>query len=641
MKFSVLGLCLLLASTMLLAQSNPIPFVNQPLVPSAVAPGGPSFTLAVNGTGFVSGATVNWNGTALSTTFVNSSQLTATVPAANVVNACTASITVSNPTPGGGTSTAQFLSVSNPTTLQFTKFQDNAVASAPPVVADFNGDGKLDFAESGETTGNGQYPLMVYLGNGDGTFSSSTYSQISLQSFAVGEFNGDRRLDLAGTVCDSTPTCYLKIFLGNGDGTFSAGTSVQTPFQVPGTPVIGDFNGDGKLDVALIAANSGLYVYLGNGDGTLQSPVISDPTTPYQSLVAVGDFNGDGKLDLIGFYFNFSDCELAFFAGNGDGTFQTPSTHYVLGPYTYGVAAADLNGDGKLDLVVTQSTLANGYTVMLGNGDGTFTSQAPGYAYPGLQSVNPTIADINADGKLDLILPCCQGGQTPTDQVFLGNGDGTFQTPVLLPFGTGDVVIGDFDNDGQPDLVTEGEYFFQGPGGGFSMSSGSSSATVSPGQTATYNLTIASTGGFSQKVSLSCSGAPSLSTCSVSPTSVALSGSSSTVTVSVTTTASSGSLLRITGAPPNRTFRFVTLIGMLVMLSLTSWIGLSSARRRFIPYGFAVLVLIAGAMTGCGGSSSTHSGGTPAGSYNLTVTGTSSSGSTTLTHTTKLTLLVQ
>ena len=99
MKISAFVFCLLLANPLVLAQTNPVPFVNQPLVPSAVAPGGPSFTLTLNGTGFVSGSTVNWNGVALATTVVSSSQLTATVPTGNIANAGTVSITVT--TPGG------------------------------------------------------------------------------------------------------------------------------------------------------------------------------------------------------------------------------------------------------------------------------------------------------------------------------------------------------------------------------------------------------------------------------------------------------------------------------------------------------------------------------------------------------------
>jgi hypothetical protein len=101
-----------LASAMALAQSNPVPWVNQPLVPTVVLPGGPSFTLTVNGTGFVSGSAVQWDGTALPTTFVNVSQLTATVPASDIATARTASITVFNPSPGGGTSFVAFLEVS-------------------------------------------------------------------------------------------------------------------------------------------------------------------------------------------------------------------------------------------------------------------------------------------------------------------------------------------------------------------------------------------------------------------------------------------------------------------------------------------------------------------------------------------------
>jgi hypothetical protein len=112
-------LFVLFAIATVLAQ-NPIPLVNQPLVPTVIAPGGASFKLTVNGTGFVSGSAINWNGKPLTTTFVNSSQLTAIVPAANIATASTASIAVSSPSPGGGTSNVLFFAVSEPTTLQFS-----------------------------------------------------------------------------------------------------------------------------------------------------------------------------------------------------------------------------------------------------------------------------------------------------------------------------------------------------------------------------------------------------------------------------------------------------------------------------------------------------------------------------------------
>ena len=96
--------CFVLFSQVVLAQTNPVPLVNQPLVPTSAAPGGPTFSMTVNGTGFVSASVVNWDGAPLTTTFVTSLQLTATVPTSNIANAVTASIAVVNPAPGGGTS---------------------------------------------------------------------------------------------------------------------------------------------------------------------------------------------------------------------------------------------------------------------------------------------------------------------------------------------------------------------------------------------------------------------------------------------------------------------------------------------------------------------------------------------------------
>jgi hypothetical protein len=106
-----LWLSTLLAGTVTLAQTNPVPLVNQPTVPTAVAPGGPSFTLTVHGTGFVSGSVINWNATALATTFISSSELSATVPASDIAKPSTATITVTSPGPGGGMSNPLFFSV--------------------------------------------------------------------------------------------------------------------------------------------------------------------------------------------------------------------------------------------------------------------------------------------------------------------------------------------------------------------------------------------------------------------------------------------------------------------------------------------------------------------------------------------------
>src|SRR5215831_3489687 len=126
-----------------IAQTNPAPFL-YPLVPSAMAPGGPEFTVKVNGTGFVPDAVVNWNGNALSTTFLSSSQVTARVPAADIATPKTVIITVTNPAPGGGTSNPEYFQVTFPTSG--VTFQDLLIApghfASKVVVGDFNGDGK-------------------------------------------------------------------------------------------------------------------------------------------------------------------------------------------------------------------------------------------------------------------------------------------------------------------------------------------------------------------------------------------------------------------------------------------------------------------------------------------------------------------
>ena len=173
-----------------------------------------------------------------------------------------------------------------------------------------------------------------------------------------------------------------------------------------------------------------------------------------------------------------------------------------------------------------------------------------------------------------------------------------------------------------------------------------SSATVSPGQSASYKVSVAPDGGFDQTVTLSCSGAPAQSTCSVSPSLVKLSGSTATATVTVTTAGSSAGLTQPINGPGGNLFRSGSaLSGTLVLAMLVSLAGWRRERPQRLLYGLALLCLLSIGITmsacGGGGSSSGGGGGTQAGTYNLTVTGTFNSGSTNLTHKTNLTLVVQ
>jgi hypothetical protein len=437
---------LLFASILATAQSNPVPLINLPLEPTSVAPGGPAFTLTVNGTGFVSGSVVNWNSTALATTFVSASQLTANVPASLIVTASTASITVSSLAPGGGTSNVVFLTIASPvSSLVFTPVVANfgTPLGYIPKVADLNGDAKLDLVYLIQNNSN----VVVQLGNGDGSFQPpltfSTGSQPN--DTVIGDFNGDGKLDLAiANLFDNT----LSILLGNGDGTLQP--QIIVPNMVaPLVLFAGDFNGDGKLDLAVGKRFGdggdvgGVSILLGNGDGTFQNQVNYDAGVG-AFFIAGGDFNGDGQLDIV-YLAGTTPLELRLLKGNGDGTFQLPQS-FPSDPNIEALQAVDLNGDRKLDLITAD--LGGGAFVFLGNGDGTFQSAVQYSA--GDTARGLTTSDFNADGNIDVAL-----ANEANFFFLLGNGDGTFQvgpdfatTPSALGIGAGD-----FNNDGKMDVV--------------------------------------------------------------------------------------------------------------------------------------------------------------------------------------------
>jgi len=429
--------------------ANPVPFVNLPVVPGAVPPGGAQFTLTVNGTGFVNGSVVNWNGGALITTYVSAGQLTAVVPAARIASPGTASISVTSPPPGGGVSNVAFFQVTSATssvTLSRTDFPTRAQPNYV-TVGDFNADGELDLAVANA----GDNTVSILLGNGDGSFQTqTTYATGSTPvSVTTGDFNGDGKLDLA------VPNYFdnaVSILLGNGDGTFQT----QTTFATGANPVsvtTGDFNGDGKLDLAIANSNlNSVSILLGNGDGTFQTQT-TYATGKTPGSVTTGDFNGDGKLDLA--IANSASNSVSILLGNGDGTFQTQTT-FATGTYPYSVTTGDFNGDGILDLAVANSNCfispcgGGSVSVLLGNGDGTFQTQTT-YATGGRpQSV--TTGDFNGDGKLDLAVANVDDN---TVSILLGNGDGTFQTQTSYATGADPLSLttGDLNGHGSLDLA--------------------------------------------------------------------------------------------------------------------------------------------------------------------------------------------
>jgi hypothetical protein len=346
-------------------------------------------------------------------------------------------------------------------------------SSSGGVVGDFNADGNLDLAVTsgcGSCGPNGSV-TSVLLGNGDGTFQPAAnypVQELAL-SIATGDFNGDGIPDLVTTnACGNSPNCAMgsaSVLLGKGDGTFQP--AVNYPVQyAPFGVAVGDFNGDGKVDLAIVNSctshlcghKGSVSILFGNGDGTFQ-PAINRTTGTFGISLLAGDFNGDGKADLA----IVSSCsdesctsgEIAVWLGRGNGSFNETNYLTPSGP-TY-VAAGDLNGDGKTDLVVTLSQCSprnscpiGMVNVLLGNGNGTFQ---PPLSFPvEFDPLSVVVEDFNGDGKLDVMASA--GG---TLMLLLGNGDGTLQSPTnfVLPSGHS-LVTGDFNHDGKPDLAVDG-----------------------------------------------------------------------------------------------------------------------------------------------------------------------------------------
>ncbi len=264
-------------------------------------------------------------------------------------------------------------------------------------LADFNNDGNLDAAF--ETGGQ----EIILLGNGDGTFTkAAAFSAVGQYAFsAFGDFNGDGNLDVAVI----SYTGGLTILLGNGTGTFVASTPNITGLSNPSAIAIADINGDGKSDLVIDNSNgSNLLILLSNGDGTFTAkPSLSIGPSTFTLSVNIGDFNGDGNLDIAAP--NQTPGTISVFLGKGDGTFTTAASPSA-GTSPQALLMGDFNLDGKLDFAVIAGNVnVTGITLLLGNGDGTFSTSALALSYGGASStVTFAAADLNGDGGTDLII---------------------------------------------------------------------------------------------------------------------------------------------------------------------------------------------------------------------------------------------
>lgn len=269
---------------------------------------------------------------------------------------------------------------------------------------------------------------------------------------AYGDFNNDGFIDLA-YIAGSNPgvaSPLANVMLGESDGQFHLGSQIKDE-PAFSTVATGDFNGDGKLD--LLVFGKSMHVYLGNGDGTFTH--FKDYSFSGGSVV-VADFNGDGKLDVAGVYNSGNGFEVKVLYGKGDGSFwPKPQTVAIAsgtapcGPAQNFLQVSDFNGDGIPDLAFCSLTQIG---VVIGKGKGAF--QQPTFINVGN---NPqftfAVGDINADGKVDLMVSQLGTGNIPVFSVFLGNGDGTFQSPETITFQPDfnaelGIIVGDFGSKG-------------------------------------------------------------------------------------------------------------------------------------------------------------------------------------------------
>jgi hypothetical protein len=305
------------------------------------------------------------------------------------------------------------------------------------IVTDLNGDGVPDLAAT-ESVG-----VAVMLGNGDGTFRPRVSYTAGAQSqdLAAGDFNGDGRVDLAVSLI--SPSFSLALLTGNGDGTFNAPVTFDNTAAQDDSPAIvaTDLDNDGRLDVVLahmlscfvspcVAART-ITVMLGFGDGTFQTPFEFDVGTG-MSRIAVGDFNSDGIKDLG---IAGDQSQVYILLGIGNGSFLKQPTINLLASGTIGVDGtdidvADLNGDTIQDLVVAIALNGSRTAILLGNNDGTFQSPQI-ITEPRLRVPQyQVIADFDRDGFLDLALSLANGTEGLIE-ILRGNGDGTFGAPRL------------------------------------------------------------------------------------------------------------------------------------------------------------------------------------------------------------------
>jgi len=431
-----------------------------------------------------------------------------------------------------------------------------------------------------------------------------------VSAITIADINGDGNPDL---LLPQFSSSFVSVLLGKADGTFQAAADVNLGFNNPARIAVGDFNGDGKQDLAVTIDDSnnamGIAIALGNGDGSFQAATLYNSTThnlasgqPFPNGIQAVDIDRDGILDLV--YSNSVMGDIGIMFGKGDGTFYAP-VEFAAGGYPYGVAVADVNGDGAQDAVVSGGNFP-GVTVLLNAGGNKVlvsSSANPSTAGSSITfsaAVSNTVQGVTAvpSGTVTFF-----DGATSLGSVAMSGGQASLAVSTLS---TGSHSITAHYSGDKWFVPSTSAPLTQVVNGlpGYQLAVNPNRATLQHGQSATFSLTVTPTNGYTGTVSFACGSLPSGVTCQFNPGSVTPSGGPVQAQLTVSVTSSSAAMVTPTRGPNLLASISFSLFGFVLVGGLST----QARRRLMLGAGCMMIMLMMLSLTGCGGGSNPSGG---------------------------------